>query len=113
MAAHIIGPELALEGIEPAAPLFARPAEPAVHFVERRPIQGLDARLAFGPADDQTSGSEDIQMLGNGRRAHVEFLDQVSGCPIADGEQLNDASAGRIGEGGKAVHPSIIKNKLN
>jgi hypothetical protein len=43
-------------------------------------------------------------VLGDRGSTQVEFLHQFPGGAIALGEKLDDASAGGIGDGSKAVH---------
>ena len=55
--------------------------------VEAGGIEGLDARLALGANGDETGFAQHFQVLGNGRGAHVEFVDEFAGGAVADGEE--------------------------
>lgn len=106
--AGIVGAQFALEGVEPARPEGAGLVQPGVELVEPGGIEGLDARLALGAGRDETGPAQDIQVLGNRGGAEVEGLDQFAGGAVARREELNNAPAGRIGDGGKALHAGDI-----
>ena len=78
--------------------------QPVLQVVEAGRIERLDARLALGAGGDEPGLAQDVQVLRNGRRTQVEFLDELAGGMLALGEQLDDAPAGRISNGGKTLH---------
>ena len=82
----------------------ARSAGPIAELVEAGWIERLDAGLALGARDHEAGLAEDIQVLGDRRCVHVELVDKLAGSPLALSEQLDDASAGGIGDGGEAFH---------
>jgi hypothetical protein len=46
-------------------------------------------------------------VLGNRRRAHIEFIDELAGRPLAHREQFNNAPPRRVGDGEEALHAGI------
>ena len=61
----------------------------------------MDASLFL--SNEQAGFLEDAQMLGDGRKGHVERLRQLADGPASQGHASEDGAAGRIGEGGEGA----------
>src|SRR5690606_7145586 len=103
-----LGPQYAVESVEAAGPKQTVLREPVLQPGETTPIERPDARLAFGAHGDEPGLAQHLQVLRHGGRTEVELLDQLSGGPLALGEQFDDAAPGRVGEGKEALHAGHI-----
>ena len=87
-----------------AGPEAAGLLQPGPEFIEPGGVERLDARLALGAGGDEARLAQHVQVLRNGGRAQVEFVHEIARGPLALGEELDDAAAGRVGDGGEALH---------
>jgi hypothetical protein len=88
-------------------------AKPLLELAEAGRIELVDAPLRLHPGAHQMRALERVQVLGYRRRADVETLGDVSGAQLALRQDLHDAAAGRVGEGGKAMHGLLMTPLLN
>src|SRR6187200_1223147 len=92
-------PKLRLERIEPLRPERAVAGEPVVELGEWGGIERVDAPLRRGTRADEAVLAENAQVPGDGGLADREVRVQLGDVVGALREQLDDAAAGRIGEG--------------
>jgi hypothetical protein len=112
--ARAAGPaKLALQRIEPAAPELPDAGKPVIELVEACRIEPVNAALRLHPGVDEVGLPQDLQMLGDRRRADVELVGDPAGRQLAAGEQLHDASARRIRESRETVHAASLHGWLN
>jgi hypothetical protein len=101
------GQQLALQGVEAAAPKLPDAAEPLLELGESGRIERVDTALRLHPRAHQVRPLERGQVLGHRRRADVEALGDVAGAQLTLRENFHNAAAGRVGQGDEAVHPRI------
>jgi hypothetical protein len=75
--------------------------DPTGGFFQRIGLEMARSRLGFATARYQASSFQDLQMLGNGRHAHIERLGEISNGSVTGCEARQDSSARGIGQGGE------------
>ena len=99
-------------------PKTALRRDPRVQAVQPARIQAVEAALRLDPVTHQPGLPQHLQMLGNRRPAAAEVRRHLPGGQLILGQQLHDASPGRIGQGRENLHTNhyvsfdLIKSKL-
>jgi hypothetical protein len=86
--------------------------DPLGSFLQRTRFQPAGAPLRRAAAPDQTGALQHLQVLGDGRQAHVEGFRQFTDRGLARGEPGEDRASGRIGERGKGGVETIGRHVL-
>jgi hypothetical protein len=107
MVAFRRGTELAIQRVEPALPELPDAAEPLLELAESGRIELVNSVLRIHPRAHQMRALEHLQVLGHGRRAHIEPPRNVSGTHFTLRQHLDNAAAGWVGKGREAEHASI------
>jgi hypothetical protein len=107
MVAFHCGTQLALQRVEPALPELPDAAEPLLELAESGRIELVNSALRIHPRAHQMRALEHLQVLGHGRRAHIESPRNVSGTHFTFRQHLDNATAGRVGKGREAEHAPI------
>jgi hypothetical protein len=92
-------PRRAAESSESLAPEPLVGGDPFGDFVEPLGLQGVEALASNNGVGDNAGIFENSEVLRDGRTADVEGVGDVVHRPLAIREQLDDASARRIGDG--------------
>src|SRR5712691_2767884 len=98
-----VGTQL-VEALLPVAPVVL---DPVGDVLERIRLEPAGPPLRLAAALDQACALEDLEVLGDGGKAHVEGLRQFQDRGFARGEAREDRAPCGIGEGGKGGAEAI------
>src|SRR5262245_12072777 len=96
--------------VEPIEPLFPESAillEPLVGFPKSAHIDSAGTHLRIPATRDESGALEDLQVLGNRRKAHVERLGELQHGRLAKCEPREDCPPRRVGEGCEGAAETI------
>ncbi len=93
--------QIVVQAIQALLPEAAIMLEPPSGILERARFEPARAPLRLAPARDQTGALEYLEMLGDGRKAHLERLGQLRHRRLARGEAGENRAPGGIGERGE------------
>src|SRR5215471_4552836 len=106
-------PEMGLERGELATPESFIRMHPARYQPQRRRIELVEDLPPLALSPDQARLPENLQVLGDGGKRHVEILGQLHDRLLPLGEGVQNLPAGRIGDGTEyRVHARIIVKRL-
>lgn len=109
----IVRAQLPLESVESARPNRSGILQPRYKIPEALGTQGLHPGLALRANGHEPSLAQHFQMLGDGRCAHIEFIDKFARRPLALCKQFNNSTACRVSDGEYALHARTFKPFLN
>ncbi len=96
------------ESIQLGSPEAAESVEPDVRFVQRRSVDGVDPPRPIDPHRRKPAIAKHFQLLRDGGLGEAELLldggRNVSRRVLSMGQQLQNASANRIGQHAERVH---------
>jgi hypothetical protein len=86
------------EAIEVRRPELAIRREPVVELFERFRPDAVQAALRVRARLDEPRISENAEMLGDGRLADAQAVDELADRPLAVAEQIEDRQTARLGK---------------
>src|ERR1700722_2411280 len=95
--------QVVFEAIEALLPEDAILIEPVGRVLERTRFEAAGTELGIAAATDQAGTFQDLQMLGDCRKAHVEWLGQLVDRGFAAGEAREYGAARGVSEGGEGL----------
>jgi hypothetical protein len=90
--------EMLAQGIQALAPQVSERGQPRVELRQRLGPDPVQAALGVRADDHETRISQDPEMLGHRRLAECELPDQLAHRALAVAQQVEDATAGRLGQ---------------
>lgn len=90
---------MSFEGIEAIGPLGAVRLEPYVQFSERFCAEAVEPPLRVASDFDQSCLAQHLEMTGDAGLRHTDDLDEVADGALAGSDGIEDAPAGRFGDG--------------
>src|SRR5471030_393303 len=96
---HVL--EVKVQTVEPLFPDHAVVLDPVRDLLERLRREPAGTPLRLAAAGDEARALQHLEVLGDGRLAHVERPGQLSDVGLARREACQDRPPGGIGEGGK------------
>jgi hypothetical protein len=90
--------QVIFEAIEVRRPELAVGLEPVVELCERFRPDAIQTALRVCAHVDEPRLFEDAEMLGHGRLADAEAVDELADRPFAVAQQIEDRQPARLGE---------------
>ena len=86
------------EGVETRTPEVSEGSQPVVDFSQRFWPDPVQATLGLDSRFDHARISEHLEVLGNGRLAYPQAVDQVTHGPFPSSQEIQDPAAGWFGQ---------------
>src|SRR5579859_7292631 len=95
--------QVVFQAIEALLPEDAILIEPVGRMLERSRFKAAGTELGVAAATDQAGTFQDLQVLGDRRKAHVEWLGQLVDRGFAGGEAREYGASRRVSKGGERL----------
>src|SRR5207245_24240 len=96
--------EMVFEGVEVLVPQAPVRGEPLVEGPEGTRFYPVDALLRGRTAGDETGFPQHLQVLGHGRLADLEHLDELADAAVGPAQHVEDPAPGRLGDDREGVN---------
>src|SRR5262245_39148574 len=93
---HLV--QVAVEAIESFVPKATVAFEPVVDLLEGAWLDAARPPLRLAAPHDEVGALQHLEMLGDGRQAHVEWLGELGDRGLTECEPRQDGAPRRIGE---------------
>src|SRR5207302_4253877 len=99
--------QIVFQAIEALLPEAAIVLQPVGGVLERTRLEPAGTPLRLATARDQAGALQHLEVLGDGGKAHLEWLAQLRDRGHTGGEASEDRTPGGIGEGGEGGAEAI------